>query len=485
MVCGDIIQLQAGSTYTGHFTMPVLTCPLTTWVTVETSGIASIPAYGTRINPSYAGVASLTGRPAFVCPGGPCANVNVMAKIITPNTNPPIVYPNNMQGFRFIGLEITRTSGTGFVNSLADVVIPSGVNHVIWDRCWVHGDDLDETKEFANFDRASFFALVNSYASQFQCVSDFGACTDAHVSGGGDNSNSADTDHAWKVVNNFLESSGEKILLGGGPGNTTPADIEIRLNHPFTPLTWDPLDPSYNGGVVIGAHPAKPVIVKNHYEMKNANRVLMEGNYLENVWSGFDENGPAIVLTPKTQSPGNLCPLCFVTNVTVRLNWIKTALEFGEMANVQSDAGFYAAAGNSYSVHDDVAENLGAFNVDQGCNNAGSGLEAYSGASPPSSSMYIHDVLVNHITLIFATQPTSTCPTKTHPKTGMSFDGEVGPKQFNINWKNLISNCGATCPVIPIFGGGFGCAPGNTTFQGQFNSCYQTANSSFQFNAII
>src|SRR5579864_5097859 len=339
VVCGDILQLQAGNSFSGNFTLPALTCPLTAWVTIETSGVASLPPYGTRVNPSYAGVASQVGRPAFVCPGGPCANVNVMAQIITPNSSQAITYPNNLQAFRFIGIELTRTPGTGFVNSLADLFLPSGVNHVIWDRSWLHGSDGDETKRFASLDRSSFFAVVDSWTGQFQCVAVFGACSDSHVVGGGINSNSADTDHAWKIVNNFLEASGEKVELGGGPGTITPADLEVRLNHFFTPLTWNRLDPSYNGGLVVGAHPAEPVIVKNHFETKNSNRVLVEGNYMQNLWSGFSQPGPAILLTPKSGTPGSQCPLCLVTNTTVRFNWIQTALEFGEFANVPNDSG--------------------------------------------------------------------------------------------------------------------------------------------------
>ena len=40
----------------------------------------------------------------------------------------------------------------------------------------------------------------------------------------------------FKIVNNFLEASGENILLGGGAATVTPADIEIRHNHMFRGL---------------------------------------------------------------------------------------------------------------------------------------------------------------------------------------------------------------------------------------------------------
>ena len=85
----------------------------------------------------------------------------------------------------------------------------------------------------------------------------------------------------------------------GGAGGLTnpfvPADIEIRNNYFFLPMSWDAV------GVTIP--PGNKWVVKNHLEFKSARRVFVDGNTFENVWvSG--QMGYAIVLTPRTSSSG-------------------------------------------------------------------------------------------------------------------------------------------------------------------------------------
>ena len=60
-------------------------------------------------------------------------------------------------------------------------------------------------------------------------------------------------------------------------------------------------------------------------ELKNAIRVLAEDNLMEDVWGGFGEPGYAILVTPKnqhTKSGQNVCPICEVTDVTIRYTHI-------------------------------------------------------------------------------------------------------------------------------------------------------------------
>ena len=66
----------------------------------------------------------------------------------------------------------------------------------------------------------------------------------------------------------------------------------------YKPLTWKPDQPGFVGGTS-----GRPFIVKNLFELKNAQRVLFEGNILENTWGGFSQKGFAIVLTPKISLP--------------------------------------------------------------------------------------------------------------------------------------------------------------------------------------
>src|SRR5690606_23447694 len=76
----------------------------------------------------------------------------------------------------------------------------------------------------------------------------------------------------FKIVNNYLEGAGENIMFGGATPRIeglVPADIVIRGNHFHKPLRWRIGDPSYEG---------IPWSVKNLFELKNARRVVIDGN---------------------------------------------------------------------------------------------------------------------------------------------------------------------------------------------------------------
>ena len=62
--------------------------------------------------------------------------------------------------------------------------------------------------------------------------------------------------------------------------------------------------------------------VKNLLELKNAQRVTIEGNVIENVWKS-GQTGYALVLTPRTE--GGRAPWCLVRDVTIRYNTIRHA----------------------------------------------------------------------------------------------------------------------------------------------------------------
>jgi hypothetical protein len=377
--CGDTLKLQAGATFSGTFRLPPKPCDDAHWIILRTSAPDdSLPPEGTRITPCYAGVASLPGRPDFHC----TRTRNVMAKIEfdgKSDSGAALVFLPGANHYRIIGLEITRTISGVSVHNLVYADEKGTADHIVFDRVWAHGNAQDETKGGVHLSDTVYTAVVDSFFSDFHCIAITGVCTDAQaINGGGGN-------HAggpYKIVNNFLEASGENILFGGSAATTTPGDIEIRHNYLFKPMIWKPGQP----GLVTGAS-GKPFIVKNHFELKNAQRVLFEGNVLENVWGGFSQTGFSILLTPKNQAP-NVCPACRVTDITIRYSRISHVAGVLQIANGLSGTGGAAAAGERYSIHDLLVDDI------DGDAYKGFGSFAIIGSATP----LLKDVRIDHVT---------------------------------------------------------------------------------------
>src|SRR3974377_82239 len=115
---------------------------------------------------------------------------------------------------------------------------------------------------------------------------------------------------------------------------------------------------------VVGGRDGHPFVVKNLFELKNAQRVLFEGNILEYNWGGFTQWGHAILLTPKNQyslrKNIRVCPLCQVTDVTIRYSTISHAGAGISIATATSADGGMALGGARYSIHDITVDDINA-----------------------------------------------------------------------------------------------------------------------------
>ncbi len=232
--CGQTIALQSGSTFTGNFTVPAKSCDDTHWIIIRTSAPDSaLPPEGTRINPCYAGIASLPGRPSFTCP----SRSNVMAKIVFDKVGShPVMLASGANHIRFLGLEITRDSPGNVIYELVLPVNGGPADHLVFDRVWIHGTAKDETTRGIALSGSTYVAIVDSYFSDFHCVSISGACGDSQAINGG----TGDLPMGpYKIVDNFLEASGQNLMFGGGGGSQNPQDIEIRQNHLFQAARLD------------------------------------------------------------------------------------------------------------------------------------------------------------------------------------------------------------------------------------------------------
>jgi len=269
--CGDIIELLPGATYSA-FTAPNKGCDAGHWIQIRvaTSDL-DLPAVGSRINPSYAGVPSLPDRPPYS--GG---TSNVMAKISTAAlklATPAINFARGANHYRIgPGLEVTRPEGSGTVMMLIQA---ANTDHIIIDRNWCHGSSLvEETTRCVYLSGATHFAFTGNYANDFKCIEHAGICSDSQVLAGGDGI-LTHSESAWTIYNNFLEAAGENILVGGGNfGNEVPTDIYVVANHFYKPPSWQQCS--------VGSC----YVVKNDFEMKNGSYALIEDNLIEYSWGG-------------------------------------------------------------------------------------------------------------------------------------------------------------------------------------------------------
>ncbi len=448
--CGDTIQLQAGATFTGVVTFPAKSCDDNHWIIVRSSAPdATLPAEGSRLTPCYAGVSSLPARPAFQC----AASNNVLAKLVMAgNGSGPVVFASGANHYRLMGLEVTRAAGSGIVYALSSLAAGGTANNLIFDRLWLHGTAQDETQKGIELGGSSYVSVIDSSLTDLHCVSVTGACVDSVAIGGGEDNPVG----PFKITDNFLEAAGENVIFGGAASTLTPADIEISHNHFFKPLTWMQGQPGYVGGAS-----GQPFLVKNLFELKNAQRVLLEANILEDSWGGFSQKGFAILLTPKNQAanhgPGNVCPICQVTDVTIRYNTLSHLGGGLQIANVLSDNGGTALDGERYSIHDITIDDIDPVKY-----NGGGRVAEILTQSP---SPLLQNVSLNHITAF-------------GPSGLFSVGGETSPQMANFTIANSIFSAG-TYSVWTTGGGPTNCAFSDiplTTFKACFNSQPFTSN---------
>jgi hypothetical protein len=285
---GDVILLDAGATYTGNFTLPRKASTQADWIVIRTSAPDSeIPPKGVRVDPEAA---------------------KNFPKIVSPNGDPAISASAGAHHFRFIGIEVTLAPavtknfgliafGSSSINSLD--LLPQDL---IIDRCYIHGNENADLFRgvIMNCARGSVF---DSYISECH-VQGFDAQAIAGWNGSG----------PFNITNNYLEASGENVMFGGADPkvpNLVPSDIVFRGNLCSKPLSWKVDDPTYAG---------KHWSVKNIFELKNARRVLIEGNIFENNWVDA-QAGLSILFTPRNQE--GTAPWCTVEDVTFTNNIVR------------------------------------------------------------------------------------------------------------------------------------------------------------------
>ncbi|HZV71868.1 MAG TPA: T9SS type A sorting domain-containing protein [Saprospiraceae bacterium] len=272
---GDVIELEAGATFTGPFTLPNKASG-TGWIYIISSAYAELPDPCNRVGPGDA--------------------VNMPKLVVIANNGGTINTSSNAHHYRFVGIEFKPVTNHFVYNIInignGETSADKLPNNIIFDRCYIHGDPGAGSRRGVLMN-GSYLSVIDSYVSD--CKED-GADSQAIAA--------YSTTGPLKIVNNYLEGAGENVIFGGADPsipNAVPSDIEIRYNYFFKPLSW--MDEQWD--------------IKNLLEFKNARRTLVEGNQFENCWPNA-QNGFALLLTPRNQN--NTAPWSVVEDITIRFN---------------------------------------------------------------------------------------------------------------------------------------------------------------------
>ena len=271
---GDTLELEAGATFTGPFTLPNKSGD--GWVVIRTATPdADFAMPGARVSPALA---------------------KKMAKIVADSN--PITVAAGAHNYRLIGLEVTTLPGK-YAYAMVDLTVETTkeadlARDIILDRVYLHADPVGCRRGVALNSKSS--AVIDSYLAGFR---EQGADSQAIAGWSGPG--------PYRIVNNYLEGASENIIFGGGDpsiAKLVPSDIQICGNHLKKDLAW-------KGG---GWN------VKNLFELKNVRRVLVAGNVMENNWADA-QVGFAVVLSPRNQD--GTAPWSTVEDLTFAYNIIR------------------------------------------------------------------------------------------------------------------------------------------------------------------
>ena len=170
----------------------------------------------------------------------------------------------------------------------------------------------------------------------------------------------------YKIVNNYLEGTGENVMFGGSDSPSAemlPSDIEIRGNLFSKPEEW---------------RLSKEWLIKNLFELKVGKRVLVEGNVFQNSWSA-GHTGFAMGFASMNQSGS--APWSQVSDVTFRLNYVRHS---GSGINLAAAGTANATPAVRYTLTDNVFEDIGRKDLMSDGRDARSSFFEYA---PPGQGM--------------------------------------------------------------------------------------------------
>ena len=256
-----------------------------------------------------------------------------LAKLKSPNTQPVMRTAAGAHHWRLQLLEFLPTDGgAGDIVTLGDGGTGAArarrrcrtISAI--DRCYVHGDaaaraEARHRPQQRLDDDLEFLHLATSRP--------IGQDTQAIAGWNGPG--------PYTIENNYLEGAGENFILGG----SDPAIHRARDRGRGVP-PQPPREAGCRGD-------RRRWQVKNLFELKNARRVLVEGNLMEYVWQEA-QVGYAILLTPRNQD--GKAPWVTVEDVTIRRNVVRHA--GGALQIIGEDSNFPSGSTRRVKIVDNL-----------------------------------------------------------------------------------------------------------------------------------
>ena len=217
--CGDTIVLTAGATYSNagkasqlpFYAKNVGACDSTSWITIRTSDLASLPPAGTRVTP---------------------ADASTMPKVLAASSHAALQFTANANHYQIIGIEFTNIGGSVFNNSL--VIVDGGnsngaegtfltqPDHITFDRVWIHEATNDTTTPDSANTTSTRGMVINATDVTVK-ESRIAGFRNFHDSVTAESSNAIlfpNSALRVNVINNYIEAWFVPIFFGGASGQT-------------------------------------------------------------------------------------------------------------------------------------------------------------------------------------------------------------------------------------------------------------------------
>lgn len=250
-VGGDVIQLAAGTTFTGNFVLPnKVSQSDSAWIYIISSGYASLPAPGTRIATADA------------------ANMATILTTTDTAAATAIRADYGAHNYRFVGIKIASDAPTAVTTNIVLLGYNSSgigaaaeadlADNIVFDRCWIAGPAAKNNLTGITGCCARF-GFIDSRIDEMHHVTD-----ESHgiqlVYGTG----------PVKIQNNFIEAAGINVFFCDSSSTHPewrPTDVTVKGNYLHKPDSWNTVWD-----------------VKNLIETKGSLRLLIDSNIIDNSW---------------------------------------------------------------------------------------------------------------------------------------------------------------------------------------------------------